>query len=62
MSLNLSEKDHIHIDDYLETVLKSYKTGEMTFMEARESLAGALTFAAAANPDFVTYLKARTNP
>ncbi|MBB5373457.1 hypothetical protein [Acidocella aromatica] len=61
MTLELTEKQHILLDRYLDTVLENYKSGAWTLMDARLHLAQAFTLAANDQSSVVNYMQTATN-
>lgn len=57
MALKLSKKDHSAMDDYINTILDAYKSGEISQLQARADLAHAITAAAIDNEDFKRYIR-----
>lgn len=57
--LHLNERDHRILDRFLDTVLESYKRGELELYEARADLAEAFALAANDNGNVVAYMQSK---
>ena len=58
MSLELSEKDHHTLDEYLNKILDAYKNDEMNQLEARSELAHVISAAAQDNAGTMAHVRA----
>lgn len=58
MSLELSEKDHHTLDEYLNKVLDAYKNNEMNQLKARSELAHVIAAAAQDNAAMIAHVRA----
>ena len=58
MALDLSENDHHVLDEYLNTILDAYRSGEMDQLTARSELAHTITAAAIDNHGLMAHVRA----